>query len=575
MSYEQIAVISVLITLIFALVSTSVKPSTLFVSAVAGCYLLGLIEMEALLGNYTNASLITLVMLLLVSLGIEKTALVVWLGKLISRGRLETATAKLGVATALLSSFTNNTAVVATLITAIKDNGKFAHSKLLIPLSYTAILGGTLTLIGTSTNLIVDGFLRDAGLPGLGFFEMTPIGIGVLIVGLLVLLIGVRFLPEHQVAADEVAFYLQAKVATDSPLIGRTVEQNGLRELKTLFLAEIVRGEKRIVPVSPKEKLLPGDCLLFVGNISQVNILNSVEGLVLEGQSAPGKALAHLVEVVVSHSSSIVGKSLKQSGFRQQFDAAVVGIRRGHEQLTGGLGEIALKPGDCLILAPGKRFAEHGNLAREFIYMSGIEVQEHFASAKSAAVLAGFFAVLVNALVFGGSLVKGLVALFIAYLLTGIVKPQEIKRRFPLDIFLMVGAAIGLAKLVISSGVAGMLSDIVVTYLNGFGVIGAFVGIYLFTLLLTELITNNAAAALCFPVAFSLSQSFDANYMPFIMAVMFGASASFISPFGYQTNLMVFSAGNYQLKDYVRIGIPMSIAYSLTALILIPQFFPF
>ena len=139
----------------------------------------------------------------------------------------------------------------------------------------------------------------------------------------------------------------------------------------------------------------------------------------------------------------------------------------------------------------------------------------------------------------------------------------------------MVGAAISLAKLVISSGVAGILSDNVLTYLNGFGVFGAFVGVYLFTLLLTELIANNAAAALCFPIAFSLAQSFDAHYMPFIMAVMFGASASFISPFGYQTNLMVFSAGNYQLKDYVRIGIPMSIAYSLTALFLIPQFFPF
>lgn len=575
MSFEQITVVGVLLSLIAALVSTSIKPSTLFMSAVAGCYLLGLVELDAVLGNYTNSSLITLILLLLVSIGIEKTSLVVWLGKLISRGKLEVATLKLGVATAFLSSITNNTAVVATLISAIKDNGKFAHSKLLIPLSYTAILGGTLTLIGTSTNLIMDGFLQDAGLPGLGFFEMTPIGIGVLAVGLVVLLIGVRFLPEHQVKTDDISFYLQAKVAPNSPLIGRTVEQNGLRELKALFLAEIVRGEKRVVPVSPKEKLAAGDCLLFVGNISQVNILSSVEGLILEGQSEQGKALGQLTEVVVSHSSSIVGKSLKQCNFRQQFDAAVVGIRRGHEQLTGGLGEIPLKPGDCLILAPGKRFTDNNNLAREFIYMSGFEVQSHFSAVKSSLILTSFFAVLASALFLDAPLVKGLVALLVGFILTGIVKPQEVKRRFPLDIFLMVGAAISLAKLVISSGVAGVLSDNVLLYLNGFGVFGAFVGVYLFTLILTELITNNAAAALCFPIAFSLAQSFDAHYMPFVMAVIFGASASFISPFGYQTNLMVFSAGNYQLKDYVRIGIPMSIAYSLTAILLIPQFFPF
>ena len=572
---EQLILTGIMLLLVGCLFGTRINPAWLFVSAIGTSYLTGLIDLESMLVNYTNSSLITLVLLILVSIAIEKTTLIQRLAKSLSSGSLVKSVTKLGLSTAFLSSFTNNTAVVASLITAIKDNPNHSPSKLLLPLSYTAILGGTITLIGTSTNLIVNGFAVDAGMAPLGFFDFTLVGLGALSVGLITILVMLKCLPDNGKNSQEVVpFYLEGKVQTGSKLINRTVEENGLRDLKDLFLAEIIRDGNRICAVTPQHIIQQDDILLFVGDIKSVPLLTRFDGLKVVHDKHE-KDIEHLVEVVVSQSSKLIGKTVKEARFREQFHAAVIAIRRGHDRLQGGLGQVRLQAGDSLILAPGKSFYDLTNLKREFVYISGLDLQTHLSAKQSNIVLLSFAGVLGLSILGAVPLVKGLLVLLIGLMLCGTIKLSEIKRRFPIELLAVVGSAIGLAKLMIGTGLAGQISDAMFVVLGDFGPYGAFIAIFLMTVLFTELITNNAAAALSFPVAYSLAIGFNVEPLPFIMAVAFGASASFISPFGYQTNLMVYSAGNYRLKDYVMMGLPLSIIYSITVLTLIPLVFPF
>ncbi|MEL7386590.1 MAG: SLC13 family permease [Pseudomonadota bacterium] len=573
--YEQIILTGIMLALVGSLFGTRLNPAWLFVGAIGTGYLTGLIELEEMLANYANPSLITLILLILVSIAIEKTTLVQGLAQSLAKGSLSKSVMKLGLSTAFLSSFTNNTAVVASLISAIKDSPTHSPSKLLLPLSYTAILGGTLTLIGTSTNLIVNGFAVEAGMQPLGFFDFTLVGLGALSVGLITIIVLLKYLPDHGKQDQEVVpFYLEGKVEAGSKLIGRTVEENGLRDLKDLFLAEIIHGDRRICAVTPQQVIQQGDILLFVGDIKSVPLLQRFDGLKIVHDKHE-KDVEHLVEVVISQSSRFVGKTVKEVRFREQVHAAVIAIRRGHDRLQGGLGQVRLQAGDSLILAPGSEFYQLPNLKREFVYISGLDLQTHLKPKKSNLVLAGFVAVIGLSIFDVVPLVKGLLVFLIALFAIGAVKVTELKRRFPIELLAIVGSAIGLAKLMIDTGLASQISDALFYLLGDFGPYGAFIAIFVMTVIFTELITNNAAAALSFPVAFALAIGFDVNPLPFVMAVAFGASASFISPFGYQTNLMVYSAGNYRIKDYVTVGLPLSIIYSITVLTLIPLVFPF
>ncbi len=573
--WQQGLVLALLLGIVTCLLTTRIKPSFIFAGAAFIAFLAGMIELGEVATNFTNSSLLTLVLLILASAALEKTLLISWVSRSLSTGRLGTVVAKLGVSTAFLSSFTNNTAVVVSLIGAIKRNQQHAPSKLLIPLSYAAILGGTLTLIGTSTNLIINSFVEDAGLPSLGFFTPTMIGLSVLFGGMLILIPFSYLLPNYDdQSQDDLPYFLEARVEPGSPLVGRSISQNNLRALRKLFLAEVVRDGQTMPSVEPDFILQARDRLLFCGDIESVATLQEIQGLTLFGQHHLNGQ--NFVEVVVSSSATFCNKTLKSSHFRDRFDAVVVAIRRGHERLQGGLGNIVLNAGDTLVLVPGKRFEEERRAHRkEFVLMNDLDSSARLDANKSAMVLAGFASVIALALLDLVPLIKGLSIFLLITLLSGIVQLSELRRRFPIDIVVIVGSALSIAQLMLSSGLSMALGEMFIEAFNGWGVFGALVATYLLTLVLTELVTNNAAAALAFPIGYSMAIGYGVDPMPFIMAVLFGASASFISPYGYQTNLLVYSVGNYKITDYIRVGIPLSIVYSVLVLALIPQFFPF
>ena len=564
----------ILVGLLLGLFSGKASPAMCFAGAVIASYLLGLVDISHALTSFTNSGLITLILLILTASVLEKTHLLAKLSQLIAKGSFTSTLAKLGFSTAMLSSFTNNTAVVASLIGPIQRNQSHAASKLLLPLNYATILGGTLTLIGTSTNLIINSFVEHAGLQPLHFFEFTQVGIVLVVAGMALLLVISHWLPEraNQDQEAELPFLLEAKVASSSKLIGKSVHDNQLRSLKKLYLVELERNGVSMSPVPPSMVLADGDKLRFSGAVDSVELLQQFDGLEWFGKhQANGQ---NLIELVIAPSSHLIGQSLKRAEFRETFSAAVLGIRRGNQVLKGGLGDVILQAGDLLLITPGAEF-KHQPLRQEFASVNALDLSVQLTEKHSHWVMASFAIALGASLVGLISLTKSLVILLLLFLFTRVLDLEHVRRRFPTTLLIIVGSALCLADLMMSTGLASQLSNTLMSIFHGYGTLGAFIGVYLMTLILTELITNNAAAALSFPIALAISETLGVDAKPFILAVVFGASASFISPYGYQTNLMVFNAGNYRFIDFVKLGLPLSLLYSILVILLVPMWFPF
>ncbi|UTA78613.1 SLC13 family permease [Halomonas sp. XH26] len=571
------AVLLSIFVLLVVLISGKVKPAIAFVT-LAGLFLLfGFVDTSTLLMQYTNPALATLLLLLLVSLALERSPLLDWLSRHLLKGHPRLATARLMGSTAVLSAFLNNTAVVAAFLGAISRQQRIAPSRLLIPLSYASILGGITTLVGTSTNLVVNSFNLSASGSELGMFQFSLVGVPVALITLCILLWRANALPHHRLedTDEKLSYFLAADVEADSPMIGKSIEENGLRSLNGLYLLEIERQGRLISPVAPDERLQAADTLVFTGEVSKVQALQRFPGLNLFGHQADNLLATNLVEVVISHESELSSKTLQDVDFRSMFSAGVVGIRRGGKRLEGQLGKIPLRVGDCLLLAVSADFRQHRNIDRNFHLLSGSFTRPQLTRKESAITLGGFATVIVLATANLLPLFHGLLLLLGGLLLLKVISLAELRRRFPFELWLIIGSALGIAQALENSGAASVLAGGMQWMFSGYGVYAAFIGCYLLTLLLTETVTNNAAAALAFPIAWSTAQAFGVDPLPFVMAVAYGASACFLIPFGYQTHLMVYSPGRYKITDFFKIGLPVSITYSAAVLVITPMVFPF
>lgn len=573
-AYLVLASIGALLAL---LIQGRVPPAVLFTSWAVGYVLLGVTEQQALLTSFSNPALITLLVLMLVSLALERSPLLDRVSDTLLRGRESMASLRLMGLTAFLSAFLNNTAVVGSLLGVISRQRYIPASRLLIPLSYASILGGVTTLVGTSTNLVVNSFVINAGLPPLGMFQFTLVGVPVALLCILALMFSARLLPQNRVQDQEApqSYFLEAQVMADSPLIGKSIEDNQLRNLNGLFLLEILRHDRLLSPVSPDEVLQQGDVLVFTGEVEKVQALQRFPGLQLFGNGVDRLLASNLVEVVIGHESELANRTLREVDFRTLFNAGVVGIRRGRRRLTGKLGLIPLRVGDSLLLAVGPDFTDQRNIDRNFHVINGTLQRPKLRKSQSLLAFCGFGVVLALAAVDMVPLLNGLLVLLAALLVTRILTLSELRRRFPFELWLIIGSALTVAKALESSGGAQLVADAVRSVSSGYGVYGAFIGVFVITLILTEVVTNNAAAALVFPIGLSTAGAFGADPMPFIMAVAFGASACFLIPFGYQTHLMVYSPGRYRMVDYLKTGLPISLLYSAGVITLVPLMHPF
>ena len=554
---------AILTALLVGLVFSRLSATVLFLMAAIGCLIAGLIEPDAFWAKATNEGLVTLMLLMLCAVALERLP---WLG-LLSR-RIDSpnrylAVARIMAVAASTSAFLNNTAIVAALAQVLRRSRYHLPSQLLLPLSYAAILGGTLTLIGTSTNLIVSSFLADRRGNGLAFFDFLWVaGPVVLVVGLLLVVLSSR-LPKRVVAEEEQGEYvLEAVVEREGGLVGRTVRDAGLRELETLYLSEIIRGSQVITAVAPGEVLQGGDRLNFVGDIKDASRLTQISGLTTFA-SEEGLMQPSLTEVIVAPGSILNGRTPKELGFRARFDAAIVGLQRDGETVSGKLGRTALRPGDLLVLATGEDFAQRKNLGRNFYLLSDDLDVRLLDSKQGFFVTLALGAVIAMAATGSLSLSVGLLGLLMGLWLSGLVSVDDLRRRFPFDIWILVASALVLAQSLVGSELISTFMSLVLPVMMDQTPLLGLVVVFLLTLMLTELVTNNAAAALMFPIGYGLAESLGVDVMPFVLAVAFAASGSFLTPYGYATNLIVQNIGGYTRGDYLRFGLPISVAYSV------------
>jgi di/tricarboxylate transporter len=569
MDINQYLVLSIFAGTIVALISTKQRPSSIFAASLLALIVSQQLVLADVINNFTNQGLITLVLLLLVSSAVDKTSLIKRIGRTLVTASFNLSYWRLFGLTFISSALLNNTAIVASLIGPVKQNQYHHASRLLIPLSYSAILGGTVTLIGTSTNLIVDSFLIEHGHPGFNFWDFTLYG---LVAGLscgLLMFFMTPLLP--QIANKNTAYnsyFIEADVEENSELVGKSVEENHLRNLPEIFLIEVARAGKLITPVNPDLVIQAGDKLIFSGNIQHVNNLSHIKGLKLFAESN-GLLRDNLTEVIISNRAQIIGKTLKSLGFRALFDAAVVAIRRDGESLSGKLGDIKLQSGDFLLLATGPDFLQRHNLTKNFFILSEKKMPAKLSRIQEWITLGGFLLTVALAASSLLNLATGLLFFIATLVVSGVTSNNEIKRNIPLNLIVVIVGALSLATALEKSGVISQIMQLIGPWASGVSPVWALVTVYVCTLVMTELVTNNAAAALMFPLAYGLVETLGLPLMPFALAVAFAASASFISPYGYQTNLLVFSASNYKFSHFIKFGLPISLCYSSIVLVLL------
>ncbi len=549
-----------------------VMTGVLIILAVSGV----LTAPEAFAG-FSNPGLITVAAMFVVAAGIHGSGGVDLVVRYLLRNPKTVRGAQIRVAlpVALLSAFLNNTPVVATMIPAIRAWSKridVAPSKLMIPLSYAAIMGGTLTLIGTSTNLVVSGqYQALTGGDGFSIFSITAVAVPVVIVGMLYMFWQFPHrLPDRRdknLFGNLREFTLEVAVATDGPLVGQTVAEAGLRDLRRVYLVEIERDGIIVPAVDSGEPLKAGDRLVFAGDTEAISDLLRIRGIVPSTNGKePTLAQEHrerrLVEVVLSPHSHCINQTIRDSQFRERYGAVVLAVARDGERVEGNLGNTKLKPGDTLLLEARPAFVSRQRYNKDFLLVNDLETEapRH----QRAWVAWGILLTLVVAAALGiTSMLNAALAGAAAMILTGCCSAHQAQKSLDPTILLTIAASFALGAALYKTGVAHYIADAVVGLSGGHPWLILLLT-YLAVNMLTEIITNNAAAIIMVPIVLEIAEKAGLHPEPYMFAVMIAASASFATPLGYQTNLMVYGPGGYRFTDFTRAGLPLNLLLCIT-----------
>ncbi|WP_031548243.1 SLC13 family permease [Salinicoccus luteus] len=539
--------------------------------------LTGMISTEQALSGFSNEGMLTVLLLFIVAGAIQKHGIIEnYIDRLLSDHRgTKRSMIKLLAPISLFSGFLNNTPIVVTLTPIIKNwcqkNG-IAPSKFLIPLSYVTILGGTITLIGTSTNLVVHGLLIESGREGFGFFQLSVVGLPIALAGLIyIFTLGYRLLPntlgaKEQIREEVKEFLAEAVIEKDYEHVNGRIVEAVNNSLKGIYIIEIIRNDTRIFPVTPNTVIEEGDHLLFSGTINTIASVQKQKGITLKtGTDQTLESLKddsfELIEAVISHQSGLVGKSVKSARFRSKYSAGVIAVHRNNERIKSRVGDIILKPGDTVLLLAGNDFMETHMHSIDFYVVTSLSPPEplHQSSVKGWAGL-GLLLVMITSVTLGFlSMFEAMLIAVILLMIFKFINADEMLSYIQFNVILLIASAFGVGAAMMESGLAQFLAENMLAVARPLGVLGVIAILYIMTNIFTELITNTGAAVLMFPIAMEMATQMNMDYMGLTVTIAIAASASFITPIGYQTNLIVYGPGGYKFTDYIKVGVPLSL----------------
>eukprot|EP00043_Microstomoeca_roanoka_P017319 m.180464 g.180464 ORF g.180464 m.180464 type:complete len:785 (-) comp16615_c1_seq1:608-2962(-) len=581
--WQTIVTLILIVAMLVAMATEVAPPDMLMMGTVILFVPMGIITIEEAVVGFSNTGMLTVAVLFPVAAGVQMTGAFEPLRRLLERRTQPTpgsapflprVIAWIMLPVGLLSTFLNNTPVVAMMIPVVEKLGRqlgIAPSKLLLPLSYASILGGTCSLIGTSTNLVLVGLVeqRIQGF-SMGMFEITRVGLPVFFAGLIyILLLAGKLLPNRQSVTTAVArpreyitcMFVKEESNSKRSLNGKTVEEAGLRNLPGLFLIQVERENGTTVTAPGPECILQtGDKLYFAGKVDSVLSLSQVRGLRLAEDDEDEIDLHRLtgndvlVEAVVAPHSALVHRSVKDTRFRTRYKAAIIAVHRHGVRINQRIGDIVLEGGDSLLLVANKDFMTLYQNQDHFALVSAVDghVNMRWSKAPLAVTLAIAMIAVSAANVI--DLLTAAIFTIAALVLFRCMSASEVRAAIDLKVLLVIAGAFGLSNALINSGAARLMAQGVVLAAKPTGTAGLYIMVYLTTGLLTEVVTNNAAVTLMFPVVFQAAQDLNTNFYPLLLLLMMAGSASFMTPTGYQTNLMVYGPGGYAFVDFFKFG---------------------
>ncbi len=584
---EMIFVAIIIVLMLLGLLFEVMRADFLIFLTLVVFLLSGVISNTEALSGFANEGMLTILLLFIVAGAIQKHGIIeLVVYRLLGKGKnIKASMLKVLLPLGLSSGFLNNTPIVVALTPILKNwaiDNNYSPSKFLMPLSYMTILGGTITMIGTSTNLVVHGLLLSAGLEGFSFFTLSVVGIPITIVGLIFLLtIGYRLLPEHlgakqQISQETKEFLAEAVIEDEFELAGNTVTELGKEVFDGIYIIEILRNNKRVFPINGMTVVEEGDHIIFSGSLNTIAKIQKEKGVsVKTGTELTLEDLKNddnvLVETVVSHNSSLLNRTIKQVNFKNRYNAGVIAIHRNNQRIKSRVGDIVLKTGDTLLLIADQTFIDRNKHSSDFYVITPVQPPEKLKQDMTKGWI-GLVALLLMILVVTMGWLSMLEAMLVlVVLLVGFrfINPTEITSFIQFDVILLIASAFGVGAAMTESGLAQYVAS-GLTYLSTpFGVLGVIFIIYFVTNTFTEVITNSAASVLMFPIAIEMANAINVDYMGLVVTIAIAASASFMTPIGYQTNLIVYGPGGYKFSDYLKVGTPLSLIVMVVACFII------
>ncbi len=601
LTLEGYIVLAVILLTIIALAKEVMRPGLIFFTSAVVLMATGIISDQELLAGFSNKGMITVGVLFIVSEGIRQSGVLNRLAQTYlprKRGKLAWMIARVMVPVSMLSAFLNNTPVVIIFAPIIKqwsEKLNLSHKKFLIPLSYATILGGMCTLIGTSTNLVIHGLIIENGYPGFGMFELGKVGVFIAAAGVIYMSVaGNKLLPGKKILLNSKSsaalkdYYYEVEIPENSNLIGQSVSGGRLKELKKLHIRGITRNGENIDQTKSLYSIAANDHLLLAGKSERLNYILSNDQVRLKGMELVkniSRDQLKQYEAVLSPRFPGIGRTIPEFDFYRHYQAVVLAIHRNGERITSNFGSLKLKPGDNLVLLTTDNFIHNWGDSKIFyltsyirdyrttgtfwkkwlafiillLMITGATIGRYFESPAGLTFDMFFFSILAA----------------MALIWLKIMPHQKYTKSISWDVLITIACAFAISKAMQNSSAAESLARTTINFSKGFGPIGILAALYIVTAVSTEIITNNAAAALIFPIALSAAQQLGVDPKPFFVVVAIAASASFATPIGYQTNLIVQAIGNYKFTDYTKIGLPLNLISFILSMIFIPIFWDF